>query len=241
MFTGIIAGRGTVLELLTSAHSDSATLVLSAAPVAQTATVAGDVLAGLDLGGSLAVDGVCLTATRIDGDTVEMDVMGETLLRTTVGSLVPGQTVNLERCVPVSGRLDGHVVQGHVDGTGTLVERANQGSWERLRFGIPQNLARYIAQKGSIAIDGVSLTVTAVSDAAEAEQWFEVGLIPVTLASTGLGAKKVGAAVNLEVDVLAKYAQRLLEFASVAPGTSTNTDAGTNTDADVRHAAGQGG
>ncbi|MFC8303713.1 riboflavin synthase [Specibacter sp. NPDC057265] len=214
MFTGIIAGRGTVIELLRSADDDSAALVLAA----------GAAVADLEAGGSLAVDGVCLTATRIHNGTVDMDVMGETLVRTTVGLLQAGDTVNLERCVPVAGRLDGHVVQGHVDGTGTLVERENQGSWERLRFTVPRALARYIAEKGSIAIDGVSLTVTAVSAATEADQWFEVGLIPVTLAATGLGAKHAGAAVNLEVDVLAKYAQRLLEFAgepaeSVRPAT----------------------
>lgn len=208
MFTGIIAERGKVVELVQQPHNGSATLVLQA----------GAVLADLEAGGSLAVDGVCLTATRINAGTVEMDVMGETLVRTTVGSLEAGDGVNLERCVPVAGRLDGHVVQGHVDGTGTLVERADQGNWERLRFAVPRDLARYIATKGSIAIDGVSLTVTAVSAAAEPEQWFEVGLIPVTLAVTGLGAKEVGAAVNLEVDVLAKYAQRLLEFAAPAAG-----------------------
>lgn len=214
MFTGIIAERGTVLNLTASPQTDSATLVVTA----------GTVLAGLDLGGSVAVDGVCLTATRITGSTVEMDVMGETLLRTTVGSLLPGHAVNLERCVRADGRLDGHVVQGHVDGTGTLVERENQGNWERLRFNIPQPLARYIAQKGSIAVDGVSLTVTEVSPAAHPEQWFEVGLIPATLTATGLGAKSVGTAVNLEVDVLAKYAQRLLEFATAPSHDATVSD-----------------
>ncbi|WP_269936747.1 riboflavin synthase [Arthrobacter sp. HY1533] len=205
MFTGIIEGRGTVLALEHRPESDSAVLVLDA----------GAVLEGMELGGSIAVDGVCLTATRLDGGTVEVDVMGETLVRTTTGALAAGDTVNLERCVQAGGRLDGHVVQGHVDGTGSLLERENQGKWDRLRFSVPRPLARYIAEKGSIAIDGVSLTVTAVSPAALPEQWFEVGLIPVTLEHTGLGAKAVGAAVNLEVDVLAKYAQRLLEFSSL--------------------------
>ncbi len=205
MFTGIIEGRGTVQRVDLHPESDSAVLVLSA----------GDVLDGLELGGSLAVNGVCLTAVRLDGDTVEVDVMGETLVRTTTGELGSGDTVNLERCVPAGGRLDGHVVQGHVDGTGSLLERENQGKWERLRFAVPTELSRYIAEKGSIAIDGVSLTVTAVSPAAEAQQWFEVGLIPVTLTKTGLGEKAVGGAVNLEVDVLAKYAERLLEFSTL--------------------------
>lgn len=204
MFTGIIEGRGEILALERRPESDSAVLILNA----------GGVLTGMALGGSIAVDGVCLTATRFDGGTVEVDVMGETLIRTTTGSLQPGDTVNLERCVIAGGRLDGHVVQGHVDGTGTLLERENLGAWDRLRFSVPFALAQYIAEKGSIAIDGVSLTVTAVSAASAAEQWFEVGLIPVTLANTGLGGKAVGAAVNLEVDVLAKYAQRLLEFST---------------------------
>ena len=205
MFTGIIEGRGTVQRVDLHPETDSAVLVLHA----------GDVLEGLELGGSLAVNGVCLTAVRLDGGTVEVDVMGETLVRTTTGGLSDGDTVNLERCVPAGGRLDGHVVQGHVDGTGSLLERENQGKWERLRFAVPVELSRYIAEKGSIAIDGVSLTVTAVSPATDQQQWFEVGLIPVTLAKTGLGEKAAGGAVNLEVDVLAKYAERLLEFTNL--------------------------
>ena len=211
MFTGIIEERGTVQRVDLHPETDSAVLVLHA----------GEVLAGLELGGSLAVNGVCLTAVRLDGDVVEVDVMGETLVRTTTGALSGGDTVNLERCVPAGGRLDGHVVQGHVDGRGSLLEREDQGKWERLRFAVPTELSRYIAEKGSIAIDGVSLTVTSVSPASEALQWFEVGLIPVTLANTGLGDKAVGAAVNLEVDVLAKYAERLLEFSTLKSSTPT--------------------
>ncbi|WP_125612839.1 riboflavin synthase [Specibacter cremeus] len=206
MFTGIIAGRGDVVRVDADPATDSATLVLTG----------GAVVDGLEPGGSLAVNGVCLTATRLDGDTVEVDVMGETLDRTTTGALAAGDKVNLERCVPAGGRLDGHVVQGHVDGVGTLLEREDLGNWERLRFSVPTPLARYIAEKGSIAVDGVSLTVTAVSAAAEDEQWFEVGLIPATLEHTGLGTKAPGGAVNLEVDVLAKYAERLLSFRSAS-------------------------
>lgn len=202
MFTGIVAGRGTVLRLENQPESGTARLVLDA----------GDMLDGLDLGGSIAINGVCLSAVELTAGTVAVDVMGETLLRTTTGALAAGDTVNLERCVQAGGRLDGHVVQGHVDGVGTLVNRENQGAWDTLRFGVPRELSRYIAEKGSIAVDGVSLTVSAVSPATDADQWFEVGLIPVTLANTGLGDKAVGGNVNLEVDVLAKYAQRLLEF-----------------------------
>ncbi|WFR82591.1 riboflavin synthase [Arthrobacter sp. Y-9] len=200
MFTGIIAERGTVAAF--QQQDGSAVLTLDVPTLA----------ADLDLGGSIAVNGVCLTATSRDGGRIDVDVMGETLVRTTIGSLEPGDRVNLERCVPAGGRLDGHVVQGHVDGVGALLERENQGNWDRLRFSIPTPLARYVAEKGSIAIDGVSLTVTAVSPATEPEQWFEVGLIPITLAETGLGDKKPGEGVNLEVDVLAKYAERLLSF-----------------------------
>ncbi len=204
MFTGIVAGRGTVLALENEPDKGTARLVLQA----------GEILDGMDLGGSIAVNGVCLSAVELADGTVAVDVMGETLLRTTTGSLAAGDTVNLERCVPAGGRLDGHVVQGHVDGVGTLLHRENQGAWDTLRFSVPRELGQYIAEKGSIAVDGVSLTVTAVSPAAEPGQWFEVGLIPVTLAATGLGAKETGSPVNLEVDVLAKYAKRLLEFAT---------------------------
>ncbi|UIK89746.1 riboflavin synthase [Arthrobacter polaris] len=204
MFTGIIEGRGTVVRLEQKPESDSAVLVISA----------GEVLEGLKLGGSIAINGVCLSAVRLGAGTVEVDVMGETLLRTTAGELRGGDTVNLERCVVAGARLDGHVVQGHVDGVGSLLMRENKGAWDTLRFAVPRELSQYIAEKGSIAIDGVSLTVTAVSPVSELAQWFEVGLIPVTLTNTGLGSKAVGGAVNLEVDVLAKYAQRLLEFSN---------------------------
>lgn len=201
MFTGIVAEQGTVLSVEHDGDA-SATLRLTAPTATQ----------GLGLGGSIAVNGVCLTATDIDGREFSVDVMGETLVRTTIGELTAGDTVNLERCVEAGGRLDGHVVQGHVDGVGRLLERESLGNWDRLRFAVPAPLARYIAEKGSIAVDGVSLTVTAVSPAEEENPWFEVGLIPTTLDETGLGAKATGSRVNLEVDVLAKYTERLLSF-----------------------------
>lgn len=205
MFTGIIAEQGRVLSV--ERNGDVSATVRLHAPGSTE---------GLALGGSVAVNGVCLTATAIAGGDFSVDVMGETLVRSTIGELDAGDTVNLERCVPAGGRLDGHVVQGHVDGVGELLEREALGNWDRLRFGVPVRLARYIAEKGSIAVDGVSLTVTAVSDAWEAAPWFEVGLIPTTLAETGLGAKNPGSRVNLEVDVLAKYTERLLAFAGGA-------------------------
>ncbi|MCC3274491.1 riboflavin synthase [Arthrobacter sp. zg-Y20] len=207
MFTGIVAEQGSVVSLAQNPDGDGAVLVITAPKTG----------AGLGLGGSIAVDGVCLTATEIRGGAISVDVMGETLKRTTVGDLEPGAKVNLERCVPAGGRLDGHVVQGHVDGVGRLLEREHLGSWDRLRFAVPAGLAKYIAEKGSIAVDGVSLTVTAVSGADAEQHWFEVGLIPTTLAETGLGALSVGSRVNLEVDVLAKYAERLLAFANPRP------------------------
>ena len=207
MFTGIIAEQGKVLSV--DRNGDISATVRLHAPGSTE---------GLALGGSIAVNGVCLTATEIDGKDFSVDVMGETLTRSTIGELAAGDPVNLERCVPAGGRLDGHVVQGHVDGVGQLLEREALGNWDRLRFGVPAGLARYIAEKGSIAVDGVSLTVTAVSPAAEPEPWFEVGLIPTTLADTGLGAKAPGSHVNLEVDVLAKYTERLLAFSGAATG-----------------------
>jgi riboflavin synthase len=134
--------------------------------------------------------------------------MGETLQRSVIGGLRPGDRVNLERAVRADARLDGHVVQGHVDGTGTVVSRTPGDAWESVRFALPPELARFVAEKGSVAVDGVSLTVAAVGP-----DWFEVGLIPETLRATTLGGRVPGDPVNLEVDVLAKYVARLLETA----------------------------
>jgi riboflavin synthase len=168
--------------------------------------VAGD----LTHGASIAVNGVCLTVVgwRVQGDVtrVDFDVMGETLKRTGIGALKPGDGVNLERALPAGARLDGHIVQGHVDGTGVVLSRSPSDNWEAVRFGLPAELARFVAEKGSIAIDGVSLTVTGVGP-----DWFDVGLIPETLRATNLGSKNPGDPVNLETDVLAKYVARLLE------------------------------
>src|SRR4051812_42334629 len=150
-------------------------------------------------GASVAVNGVCLTVTGVAADRLSFDVMAETLKRSVVGSLRTGERVNLERAVRADGRLDGHIVQGHVDGTGVVVSREPGDAWEAVRFGIPDDLARYVAEKGSVAVDGVSLTVTGVGTG-----WFDVGLIPETLRATTLGIKGPGEPVNIEVDVLAK-------------------------------------
>jgi riboflavin synthase len=158
------------------------------------------------LGDSIAVDGVCLTVSELPGDgTFAADVMPESLRRTALGSLVAGAPVNLERALAVGGRYGGHVVQGHVDGVGSVLARRPGERWDEVEIAVPAALARYVAEKGSIAVSGVSLTVTHVSDEA-----FGVSLIPTTLAGTTLGTLVVGSPVNLEVDVLAKYAERLL-------------------------------
>lgn len=153
-------------------------------------------------GDSIAVNGVCLTVTEVGGGEFTADVIAETLSRSSLGALTVGSRVNLERPMVLGGRLDGHLVQGHVDGTGTLDERTEGGT---VRIGLPPGLAKYIVEKGSITIDGVSLTVVEAGD-----DYFTVSLIPTTLDLTTLGVKQPGDPVNLEVDVLAKYVERLL-------------------------------
>jgi riboflavin synthase len=194
MFTGIVEELGVVVDV--QAKGDSATLSVRAPVVSTDARH----------GASIAVNGVCLTVVGQRDDVLDFDVMAETLKRSVIGGLAPGERVNLERPVRVDGRLDGHVVQGHVDGSGVILDRRPGDGWETVRFAVPAPLARYLAEKGSVAVDGVSLTVTAVGP-----DWFEVGLIPETLRATTLGLKQPGAAVNLEVDILAKYLARLVE------------------------------
>jgi riboflavin synthase len=197
MFTGIVEELGEVVAL--ERRDGSARL-----------TIKGSVAAGAAHGDSIAVNGVCLTVTDITDAAFTADVMGETLGRTGIGSLGPGSLVNLERPLRLADRLGGHLVQGHVDGTGRIVSRTPAGQWEVVRISLPNGLARYVAEKGSVAVDGVSLTVSALGAGAE-EPWFEVSLIPATLQLTTLGAKYVGELVNLEVDVLAKYVETLLD------------------------------
>jgi riboflavin synthase len=194
VFTGIIEEVGEVADL--ESVGDSAVLTVAARLVAD----------DVRHGASIAVDGVCLTVMGTDVAGIRFDVMGETLKRSVIGALTQGERVNLERAVRADARLDGHVVQGHVDGTGTVISRTPGDAWETVRFGLPVDLARFVAEKGSIAVSGVSLTVSAVGT-----DWFEVGLIPETLRATTLGSKAAGDAVNLEVDVLAKYVARLME------------------------------
>jgi riboflavin synthase len=165
-------------------------------------------------GDSISVNGVCLTVVENRDGAFTADVMSETLKRSSLGALTTGSPVNLERAVRVSDRLGGHVVQGHVDGTGPIQQVTPDEHWTVVRIGLPDGLGRYVVEKGSITVDGVSLTVSAVAD-----DWFEVSLIPTTLALTTLGTKGTGDPVNLEVDVMAKYVEKLL-LAGVRPPTA---------------------
>jgi len=215
MFTGIVEDLGEVeavepLGDFARIHVRSATVTEDARP-----------------GDSIAVNGVCLTVTRLLGHPpapqlsaspplpgaprgFAADVMGETLARSSLAGVAPGTRVNLERSVRMADRLGGHLVQGHVDGTGTVISRDQKEHWEVVRISLPEDLARYVVHKGSIAVDGVSLTVSACSAAREGSPWFEVSLIPETLKRTTLGLRQPGELVNLEVDVMAKYVEKLI-------------------------------
>jgi len=208
MFTGIIEERGTVTAVTPA--GDGVRLTVRA-PLAVSDAQHGD---------SISVSGVCLTVADQGPDWFTADVMRQTLDMTTVGALVEGSTVNLERALAAHTRLGGHIVQGHVDGTGELLEVRPGDQWRVLRIALPADLAPLVVDKGSICVDGVSLTVSDVSDAAAAEPWFEVSLIPETLDITTLGARAVGARVNLETDILARHVQRLLSFTPTTEGGS---------------------
>jgi riboflavin synthase len=200
MFTGIVEELGQVVELVPGA--DSARVTVRGPLVTSDAAP----------GASIAVNGICLTVVELAGDTFTADVMAETLNRTSLRTAVPGAPVNLERPLQANGRFGGHVVQGHIDGTGTVTERVPGDQWELVRVAIPAALSRYVVAKGSITIDGVSLTVAELTDR-NAEDGggsvVTVSLIPETLTRTTLGHRAVGDPVNLEVDVLAKYVERL--------------------------------
>lgn len=167
--------------------------------------IRGDGLGDAQPGDSVSVDGVCLTVTSIDGDVITADVMHETLRRTTLSSATPGQVVDLELAATPSSRLGGHIVQGHVDGVGRIVDRRPSEHWELVDIELPGDMTRYVVEKGSIAIDGVSLTVAAIEG-----DVLTVSLIPETLRRTVLGRKAIGDGVNVEVDVIGKYVERLL-------------------------------
>ena len=193
MFTGIVEELG-VVEALED-QGDAIRLTVRGPHVTVDAR----------LGDSISVNGCCLTVAERNGETFTADVMRETLDKTSLGVLEPGGRVNLERAVTAQTRLGGHIVQGHVDGTGTVLSRRTSEHWEVVEISLPEHLARYLVDKGSITVDGISLTVVSVGSAS-----FTVSLIPETLARTTLGFKQEGDPVNLEVDVIAKYVERML-------------------------------
>jgi riboflavin synthase len=197
MYTGIVEELGEVVAL--ERAGDMARLTVRG-PIVTSDAARGD---------SIAINGVCLTVTGTADGEFTADVMGETLERSSLGSLAPGTTVNLERPMRPDGRLGGHMVQGHVDATGVIIARRPATEWQVVRISIPPALARYVVKKGSVAVDGISLTVSDLSED-EGDPWFEVSLIPETLQRTTLGTKGEGAVVNLEVDLIAKYVERLL-------------------------------
>jgi riboflavin synthase len=194
MFTGIVEQVGAVADVQET--SDGRRLLLEGGGLGDTV-----------IGASIAVNGVCLTAVEVHGTTVAVDVIPETLSRTNLGEMSPGGSVNLERPMPADGRFDGHIVQGHVDGVGSIshIDRGLDGTVMTIRP--TADLMPFIVEKGSITVDGVSLTVSGIGD-----DYFSVALIPHTLEVTTLGLRNAGDTVNLETDVLAKYVERLLEF-----------------------------
>jgi riboflavin synthase len=194
MFTGIVETTGVVTSV---DDVDGGRHLQIEAP---------DIASTMSVGDSVAVQGACLTATAITERGFSLDLVSETLRRTSLGAITSGARVNLERAMPASGRFDGHIVQGHVDGVGTVQAISREGEGSRLSIAVGDGLMRYIVEKGSITIDGVSLTVAQVDATG-----FEIALIPHTLAVTTLGALEVSAPVNLEVDILAKYVERLME------------------------------
>ncbi|MEH6375110.1 riboflavin synthase [Streptomyces sp. KLMMK] len=203
MFTGIVEELGEVVSV--ENLGDSSLFRLRGPIVTQDAKH----------GDSIAVNGVCLTVVETADGEFTADVMAESLKRSSLGALVPGSRVNLERPMALGGRLGGHLVQGHVDGTGTVLERTPGEHWEIVKIGLPAGLARYVVDKGSITVDGISLTVVEAGD-----EHFTVSLIPTTLDLTTLGIKQPGDPVNLEVDVLAKYVERLLGAPARGTGES---------------------
>ena len=192
MFTGIVEGVGDVLAVERSADVRRLTI---RSP---------QVISEFAVGGSIAVDGVCLTIVEVGGDRLRVDVGTETLRRTTLKTLVPGHRVNLERPLRLDSRLGGHLVQGHVDDVGTIMRIRPEGETRWMEIRVPQNLSAYVVDKGSIAVDGISLTVARVTN-----EGFAVSVIPHTLAATTIGSKRAGDDVNIEVDIVAKYIARL--------------------------------
>jgi len=198
VFTGIVEELGAVVAV--EPQADAARLRIRGPLVTSDAVH----------GASIAVNGVCLTVVEFGDGEFTADVMQETLDRSSLGALTAGSRVNLERPVTLEARLGGHLVQGHVDGTGEILDRTPSEHWEVVRISLPDELGRYVVEKGSITVDGISLTVVEA-----ARDWFSVSLIPTTLELTTLGTKVAGDPVNLEVDVVAKYVERMLQWRNV--------------------------
>lgn len=228
MFTGLVEAKGTLVRR--AQHGQDARLVLRGDLVGTAQD--GRPRDPIALGESIAIDGVCLTVDRIleaggpGPSEFEVDASSETLQKTTLGGLATGAAVNLERALPLGGRLGGHIVSGHVDGVGRVADAIPTGTALKMVFEAPADLARYLAPKGSICVNGVSLTVNGVSGPS-----FDVMLIPHTRDRTSLDALGVGSAVNLEVDILARYVARLLEFGRGADAGSTSTSSSASSDA----------
>lgn len=200
MFTGIIEEIGRVTAVEPS--GDGLRLTLHAPKAVE----------GVHHGDSIAISGVCLTVVDSTADGFTADVMKQTLDMTTLAGVAPGRLVNVERALASGGRLGGHIVQGHVDGTGEVVEVRPGDEWQVVRVAIDRELAPLVVDKGSITLDGTSLTVSAVSEPSEQQQWLEVSLIPETLHATTFGERAVGDRVNVETDILARHVQRLVAF-----------------------------
>ncbi len=219
MFTGIIEEIGEVTRVDRTA--DAARLTVRG-PLAVTGARHGD---------SISVSGVCLTVVDQTSDSFTVDVMAQTLDMSTLDGVAPGRLVNLERAARVGDRLGGHIVQGHIDGTATLLTVTEGSAWRVLRFSIADDLARLVTDKGSIAVDGTSLTVSAVSPATLPDQWFEVSLIPETLVATTLGQRAAGDRVNIETDILARHVERMLSMQAAQKWTPAEQPAGGRSDA----------
>lgn len=200
MFTGLIEEMGEIVGV-------------KSLPDALQLTISGEnVLKDVKRGDSIAVSGVCLTVLEYDSRSFTADVMQQTIDMTTLKNVEVGQKVNLERAALAGNRLGGHIVQGHVDGTATVLSIAPSQDWTIVRFGLSRELAPLLVDKGSITVDGVSLTVSTISEASESSQWFEVSLIPETLSVTTLGLRQVGDDVNIETDIIARQVARMLSF-----------------------------
>lgn len=222
MFTGIIEERGEVTAV--EPAGDGVRLTVRG-PLAVSDAAQGD---------SIAVSGVCLTVVDQGEDWFTADVMRQTLDVTSLAGVTPGLAVNLERALAAHTRLGGHIVQGHVDGTGTVLEVRPGAQWQVVRVSLPRDLAPLVVDKGSITVDGVSLTVSAISPAGASDRWFEVSLIPETLAVTTLGLRTPGDRVNLETDILARHVRRLLAFSTPPTGTPPTTSAPNDTEGGSR-------